>query len=374
MRRTDTLKPHPSLLKHTDGQPTNGSWSSRKYGEALFEQPLLITQENLIVDGYARWRIARHQHRDTLLCQVCQLTEQEALQRILQNHCRPEWLNAFSRVQLALELEPWFREKARANQSAGGKDKLSSKLTEDRRHRLPETDRHTCGRMHWQRDKGEANTRFGGGAATDRGTSLRRNQHSPCMDVAQALNQGPGIRLGMPKIQEAQRRATSQVAVEKHPQNRSGSRLCSSPRPRLKGAEEHSSDGSYWKLFDEFITVIEREFSTGRSHADEHQTDHQEDTRRQSEPMGQCTNDQRSERTSRKCSIAGRLRWGLRYTHPITESGSPSLIPASPGLVRAAGSEQRSPGSGKLQPCSRTSHLQESDSQCRCFLAYLSAE
>ena len=55
------------------------------------------------------------------------------MQRILQTHCRPEWLNAFSRVQLALDLEPWFREKARVNQSAGGKKKGSSKLTEDRR-------------------------------------------------------------------------------------------------------------------------------------------------------------------------------------------------------------------------------------------------
>ena len=74
--------------------------------------------------------------------------------------------------------------------------------------------------------------------------------------------------------------------------------------------------------------------------------------------------DQRSVRTSRKCLTAGPLRWELRSTHPTTESGSPSLIPASPGPVRAAGSEQRSSGSVKLQPCFRTSHLQVSVSQC----------
>jgi hypothetical protein len=103
------------------------------FGEAIFEQPLLITRDNLIVDGYARWLIARRRQRATLLCIKCQLIEQEALQRILQTHGRQEWLNAFCRVQLALELEPWFRAQAQANQSAGGKQKGSSTLTEDRR-------------------------------------------------------------------------------------------------------------------------------------------------------------------------------------------------------------------------------------------------
>src|ERR1019366_10568679 len=129
----DALNPHPSLLKH-DLMPTNERLLAlEKLGEALFEQPLLITKQNLIVDGYARWLIARRQQRAMLLCFECQLTEQEALQRILQTHRRPEWLNAFSRVQLALDLEPWFRARALANQSAGGKGKGSSKLTEDRR-------------------------------------------------------------------------------------------------------------------------------------------------------------------------------------------------------------------------------------------------
>jgi hypothetical protein len=133
MRSTDTLKPHPSLLK-LNLWPTNERLLAlEKLGEAIYEQPLLITRENVIVDGYARWLIARRQQRATLLCIEYPLTEQEALQRILQNHCRQEWLKAFCRVQLALELEPWFRAQAQANQSAGGKQKGSSKLTEDRR-------------------------------------------------------------------------------------------------------------------------------------------------------------------------------------------------------------------------------------------------
>jgi hypothetical protein len=45
-------------------------------------------------------------------------------------HRRSNGLNAFSRILLALELEPWFSEKARANQRAGGQKKGSSNLTE----------------------------------------------------------------------------------------------------------------------------------------------------------------------------------------------------------------------------------------------------
>lgn len=133
MRRPETLKPHPSLLKLSLSPTNERLLALEKLGAAIFEQPLLITQEGLIVDGYARWRIALHRKRPTLLCLECRLTKQEALRRILQTHRRPEWLNAFIRVQLALEFEAEFQESARANQSAGGKQKASSKLTEDRR-------------------------------------------------------------------------------------------------------------------------------------------------------------------------------------------------------------------------------------------------
>jgi hypothetical protein len=44
-----------------------------------------------------------------------------------------EGFNAFCRIFLALDLEPWLREKARLNQSAGGQNKGSSKLTEAQR-------------------------------------------------------------------------------------------------------------------------------------------------------------------------------------------------------------------------------------------------
>jgi len=69
----------------------------------------------------------------TLPCIEYELTEAEALHWLIQMHLRSNGLNAFSRILLALELEPWFKEKARSNQRAGGQNKGSSKLTEAER-------------------------------------------------------------------------------------------------------------------------------------------------------------------------------------------------------------------------------------------------
>jgi hypothetical protein len=296
MRRTDALKPHPSLLKH-DRSPTNERLLAlEKLGEAIFEQPLLITQENLIVDGYARWRIARQKQRDTMLCQVCQLTEQEALQRILQTHRRPEWLNAFSRVHLALELEPWFREKARANQSAGGKDKVSSKLTEDRR-------------LDCRKQIAAL-----AGVCTGNVTKVKQ-----ILDSAGAQQLIAALRSGEIRVHRAWtlRKLSTRERESALGYQRFKKRSCERLRkllsrniPRcdpaadsvhhfnlgLKGLKNAPQMAAHWKHLDELIAVLEREFSAERSRADEHQTDHQADTGRQSASLGQRANEKCSPR------------------------------------------------------------------------------
>jgi len=268
MRRTDALKPHPSLLKQ-DLSPTNERLLAlEKHGDAIFEQPLLITQENLIVDGYARWRIARQKQRNTLLCQVCQLTEQEALQRILQTHRRPEWLNAFSRVQLALDLEPWFREKARANQSAGGKDKVSSKLTEDRRL--------------------DCRKQIAALAGVCAGNVTKVKQ---ILDSAGAQQLIATLRSGEIRVHRAwtlrklsTRERESALGCQRF-KKRSGERLrklLSRNIPRcdpaadsvhhlnlgLKGLKNAPWMAAHWKQIDELITALEHEFTTIRSNSD----------------------------------------------------------------------------------------------------------
>lgn len=96
----------------------------------MFREPLLITQDRTILDGYARWKLARQRGQLTLHCIKYDLPEAEALYWLLQKHRRSSGLNAFSRILLAQELEPWLKEQARSNQRVGGQNRGSSKLTE----------------------------------------------------------------------------------------------------------------------------------------------------------------------------------------------------------------------------------------------------
>jgi tetratricopeptide (TPR) repeat protein len=70
----------------------------------------------------------------TILCIEHDLAEEEALHWLIQSHRPSRGLNSYSRVLLALDLEPSLQERARANQQAGGQTKGSSNLTEA--HRL----------------------------------------------------------------------------------------------------------------------------------------------------------------------------------------------------------------------------------------------
>jgi hypothetical protein len=93
----------------------------------------VITRDGTIIDGYARWELARRQGRLTLPCLEYDLTQAEALEWLLQSHRRSDGLNAFCRILLALDLEPYLQEKARSNQRAGGQSKGSSNLTKAER-------------------------------------------------------------------------------------------------------------------------------------------------------------------------------------------------------------------------------------------------
>src|SRR5271157_874373 len=129
----DELRPHPSYVRHHLTVPACQLSALAERGDRAFLEPLVITQDRTILDGYARLELARLQGRATLLCIEYQLTESEALHWLLQKHRRSNGLNAFSRILLALDLEPGFKEKARSNQQAGGQNKGSSKLTKAER-------------------------------------------------------------------------------------------------------------------------------------------------------------------------------------------------------------------------------------------------
>jgi hypothetical protein len=91
MRRTDSLNPHPSLADRGLLPSIERLQQLEKHPHALFKDPLLITKGSIIVDGHARWLSARHLQVMTLPCIECDLSEQEALERILQTQRHTQW-------------------------------------------------------------------------------------------------------------------------------------------------------------------------------------------------------------------------------------------------------------------------------------------
>ena len=132
-QRPNDLKAHPSLLSRGLLPSEKQLIECERYGDCLFERPIMISQENEIIDGYPTWILARRHGRTSLLCFELQLTKKESLMRLIQASQHRPWLNSFTRSELAFDCEPLLREQARENQSAGGRLKVSSKLTEDTR-------------------------------------------------------------------------------------------------------------------------------------------------------------------------------------------------------------------------------------------------
>jgi hypothetical protein len=129
-RQLDDLRPHPSYIRHHLTVSTAQLSALANQGDLAFREPLVITRDCTILDGYARVELARLQGLRTLPCVEYELNEAEALHSLLQMHLRSSGLIAFTRIMLALDLEPWLREKARSHQQSGGQNKGSSKLTE----------------------------------------------------------------------------------------------------------------------------------------------------------------------------------------------------------------------------------------------------
>jgi hypothetical protein len=127
--RPDELRPHPSYAKHGLTVPASKLSALRERGELAFAEFVTITRDRTIIDGYARWELAKQLGHPILHCVEYELSEAEALQRLLEKHCRSDGLNAFSRIMLALDLEPDLTQKARANKQAGGQQKGWSNLT-----------------------------------------------------------------------------------------------------------------------------------------------------------------------------------------------------------------------------------------------------
>jgi len=128
--RLDALREHPSYVRHQITVPTAQFSRLIALGDFVFQEPIDITADGTILDGYARVKLARLKGRLTLSCRVHRLSELEATRYLLKKHLRLNGWHNFTRGQVALDLEPDLREQALANQRAGGQNKGSSKLTE----------------------------------------------------------------------------------------------------------------------------------------------------------------------------------------------------------------------------------------------------
>jgi hypothetical protein len=129
----DELRCHPSYRRHNLSVTASQLAAVSARGELAFRDPIVITRDRVVVDGYARWELARRQRREIVQCLEYELTEEESLKWLLQRHRRQAGLNSFLRILLALDLEGSLQEKARANQQVGGQKKGWSNLTKAQR-------------------------------------------------------------------------------------------------------------------------------------------------------------------------------------------------------------------------------------------------
>jgi hypothetical protein len=127
-RRVEELRPHPSFARHHINVPLAALSVAVSQADLGLRELIVITQDNIILKGYAEWQLGGLEGRETVRCIEYTLSEEEALQWLLQSHLQSHVLNDFARIVLALDLEPWLQEKARSNQRSGGQSKGSSTL------------------------------------------------------------------------------------------------------------------------------------------------------------------------------------------------------------------------------------------------------
>jgi hypothetical protein len=129
-RQAGELVAHPSYLRNGLAVPVSKIAALRELGDLAFKEPIIVTRDRVIIDGYARWQTARKCGRKAVLCLEYDLSEIEALRWLIQSHFPSRGLSAYSRILLARDLRPSLRERALSNQQVGGRHRDPSNLTE----------------------------------------------------------------------------------------------------------------------------------------------------------------------------------------------------------------------------------------------------
>jgi hypothetical protein len=90
--------------------------------------PILITVSGTVLAGFGQWRLAVFDGRQEINCIEYPLSDHDSLQFMLAYDQRGRKWNAFTRIRVALKLEPYFQQRALDNMRAGGKHKGSASL------------------------------------------------------------------------------------------------------------------------------------------------------------------------------------------------------------------------------------------------------
>lgn len=128
-RPVGDLQPHPGLLRVGIVPAARSLSALADGGDAAFAHPLTVTHDGFIIDGYARWELAKAQGRAQVQCVVRTISEGQALIQLLQWQHRSARLNDFDRIRLALGLEEELKAQARFRQQTAGRTKASSEMT-----------------------------------------------------------------------------------------------------------------------------------------------------------------------------------------------------------------------------------------------------
>ena len=130
IRPLDWFSKHPAYAELQLAVAPARLASLKSLGDLAFKDPILVTRQGVIIDGYARKECADSLGISTLLCVELDISEEEALRVILNKHRRSAGWNDYNRIRMASRLKEVVRMRARGNQQAGGQFKGSSKLTE----------------------------------------------------------------------------------------------------------------------------------------------------------------------------------------------------------------------------------------------------
>src|SRR5229473_5839138 len=102
--RVADLRPHPSYARLGIKVPASRLNALLERGEDAFIFPLTVTSKGIVIDGYARLEVARLQGRPSVECIEYDLSNEEALRRLLLCHRPSPGLAPFNRIVMAGDL------------------------------------------------------------------------------------------------------------------------------------------------------------------------------------------------------------------------------------------------------------------------------